>query len=358
VLKIIQIEKKTRLSILAALLIIFIFLAYNAFLIFRQNALREKEIPVYKYTQTGKINYLVRLKPNNLYDSPAIGPGGIYLTNFVDKVETNFSYDFTAEKEAKIYGAYDIKATLEAYGAGKDKPVKIWEKVFPLMEQKNFEFQGKQAAFKETVLLDIPFYNQFLEAVNKASEMNASEAKLVVKCNIYAKAQTPEGVVSENMAPELSIPLGGKAFNIGPEVVMQKPGALSIKQKSLSPEAKKKRIVFSSLSALLLLLLLAFGLVTEDKPARIDPEKKMLDAIWKKHGDRIVQVLEKVAPQTEKTVHLSALDDLVKMADELSRPIFYEPRSGTGLHLFYIFDGYFRYECIVSVDTWPRTPKN
>lgn len=347
-----QVHRKIRFVVLAALLIIFLFSASKTFLAYRKPVVQEKELPVYKYSQTGKINYRAHLKPNNLYPAPVLEPGGIYLTSFIDKIETIFTYEFIGDKNARIYGAYDISATLEAYDTSKQKSVKIWEKTFPLGEQKRFDSQGEKASFTESVFLDIPYYNQFLEAVNKASGINAGEAKLIVRCNIYAKAQTPDGTAEENIAPALTIPVGSKAFSIGPEVVTQKAGKLNKKEKFVDPGVKKEKYIFSTVSALILIIMLVFGLTTVGRSVQVDLEKKMLAAIWKKHGDRIVKAKEKIMLETDKTVHLNSLEDVVKMADELGRPVFYEPRHGTGLHLFYIFDGYFRYECTVSLENF------
>jgi len=347
-----KIEKKLRFIILTVLVGAFIFSAYNTFLVYQKPMVQERQVSVYKYSQKGKADYRVHLKPNNLYPAPVLDPGKIYLANFIDKIEAIFTYEFNGDKEARIYGAYDVSATLEAYDTSKKKSIKIWEKTFPLLPQKRFEFQGEKAYFKENVLIDFPFYNQFLEAVNKASGITAGEAKLVVKCNVYTKAQTSKGTVKENLTPVLVIPVGSKAFEIRPGAAAQKPGSLSITETFSNPNIKKERIIFTAVCAALFLVVMVFALATASKPVVVDLEKKMLKSIWKKHGDRIVEAEEKVVPETDKTVHLNSLEDLVKMADELGRPIFHEPRSGTGIHLFYIFDGYFRYECTVSVDTF------
>ncbi len=347
-----QIEKKIRLTILTVLIVILIFAAYNTFLVYQKPVTQEKQVPFYNYTQLGKTGYRVLLKPNNLYPGPVLEAGGIYLANFIDKIEAVFTYQFNGDQDARIYGAYSVSATLEAYDTSKQKSIKIWEKTFPLLEQKRFEFQGRSASFTESVFLDFPYYSQFLEAVNKASGITAGEAKLVVKCEIFTKAQTSKGTAEDSLIPSLTVPVGSRAFEIQPVPVKEKRGMLGETKTFADLKTIRERQVFSAVSIVLFIIVLIFGLATTSKPVVVDLEKKMLATIWRKHGERIVKAVEKTVPETEKTVHLNSLDDLIKVADELSRPIFYEPRSGTGMHLFYIFDGYFRYECTLSVDVF------
>jgi len=182
----------------------------------------------------------------------------------------------------------------------------------------------------------MPYFNQFLEAVNKASEINAGEAKLIVRCNIYTKAQTPDGTAEENIAPCLTVPVGNKAFSIGPEVVTQKAGNLTKKERFVNPGVIKEKYIFSTVSGLILIIMLIFGLTTEGRPVQVDLEKKMLVAIWKKHGDRIVKAKEKITSETDKTVYLNSLEDVVKMVDELG-DLFFTNRAMERVYICFIF---------------------
>ncbi|MCL4440076.1 MAG: DUF5305 domain-containing protein, partial [Firmicutes bacterium] len=337
-----QINKTIRVTVLILLLLAFGITGFYTVLIYRKPVVQKIQVPVYKVNQTGSVDYRVRLKPNNLYSKPVLESGRIYLANFIDKIEAEFKYTFTGQTVTKISGTYDIVAVIESYeslnqGSGTEKSVKVWEKEFPLVQKRKFDYKNRTGDFKSIVSIDYSFFTKFLEAVNKAAETNPGDARLLVKCNILTEASTPKGIMRDNIAPALIIPLGRKMFDIKTESPLGKPLVINSTKIIQNPGVVRGKIIFTTVSVALFILLLTVAFAT--KPVTEAPEYKMLEVINKKYGDRIVKTSGQDIAETDKTVYVDSLDGLVRVADEISKPIFHWKQTEGETHLFYIFDG-------------------
>jgi len=105
------------------------------------------------------------------------------------------------------------------------------------------------------------------------------------------------------------------------------------------------------------LLLILFFFFTENKLGEVDERKKVIDLIWRKYGERLVKVQEKVLP-TEKLniIPLNSLEDLVKVADELGKPVIYQEKANPGdFPVLYVFESSiaFKYQPGTDKDIGP-----
>lgn len=307
------------------LLFVFSILAFvgAAFLI--KTCLKDKYVdrkePVFSYINKSTINYNVDVDANSIYNKNNIGEGNIYISDYVQGINTTLKYNFNSDKEADISGTYEAVIVFDQL-IGNDKNSKILnsyrEEVIPKTE---FKFKGKSGEQKKEFSLDFKKYSTMLKDANNKSGLNIS-GKISLVWNISIKGNSDSGAINETLAPKLEIPLGEKYFEIGSNLTADKKGSIEKSTKIISPNYKKLIYIFSGLiigSALILMYLLIFTL--PKRCVRVSAEKTL--KVLKNYKERLVALKEDPTDGNEIIISVMAMDDLVKIADDLEKPIFY-----------------------------------
>ena len=88
----------------------------------------------------------------------------------------------------------------------------------------------------------------------------------------------------------------------------------------------------SVLLILSLLFLLFFTRGTEP-----DAHEKLLNQIFKKHGDRMVALISEVSRSYEFQYEVKSIEDLVRISDEVEKPVLYQYQDDrNGICRFYV----------------------
>ncbi|HHT47412.1 MAG TPA: DUF5305 domain-containing protein, partial [Firmicutes bacterium] len=119
--------------------------------------------------------------------------------------------------------------------------------------------------------------------------------------------------------------LSGNVFTVGGSLEDSRTGGIPATRQEPVPYFEEARTGFALLSSLLVLFLLIFIQVTVGREERNNFIKKKLSRILKQHQDRIVKCAEAIpSPGQGNILEVASFDDLLKIADELGKPIFYQ----------------------------------
>lgn len=305
----------------------------------------EKKVPVYSYNHRAKVNYQVFLLPNNLYpaDQKSIGEGNIYIKKLLDYIDTNFKYEFNGQSNAEIQGKYSIKAVVEGQ-LGNDKGKKsIWKYEEQLLPEQSFKVDNSKHTLEAKTQIKP---QHFEDIARKKSQDNdiGFETKLTIYWNIQIEAKTDKGIIKEQLEPTMEIPINSeKYFEIKGNLTPEKKGAIEATTKVVSPTYKKKVDLYTVVIGVCLLALLFILLGTASKPSD-NPLQKKLKNIFKNHGDRLVRLTNENLIGFVQLVHVKEFDDLVRIADDIGRPIFYKHYEDINdISTFYVFDDKYVY---------------
>lgn len=327
--------RKVLMVIVIALIIVVSFFLYKAV---RHTEFKNEKVSLYNYENKGNISYNVFFKPNILYNDNSVGEGNVYLTEFVDYINAVFNYEFKGEKEADIKGNYDITAVAEGYIGEKETYKTIWKKEFKLLPKTNFKLKDKSFAIKKEVPIKYEEYNNFAKQVIEDSKVGL-QVKLLVSMNVNLKADTGKGIIEEKMSPTMIIPLNTSFFEVTGELSKNKPGVIEGTKKIQLPVNKEKVMVYSSLLIILTAALL-FLIFFTSAFAVDDPFTRSLNKIFKNYGDRLVALNDDAAVLNENISNVKSMEDLVKVSDEIGRPIVYKHSySLKDINEFCVFDG-------------------
>lgn len=352
--------KVVLLCISSILIIAFLMLIYKEIKI---PGYKEEQIPVFTYKQKGDIQYEVYLKPNILYEQPSLGEGNIYITEFVDTIEASFSYAFDGERISGIRGECEIIATVEGFSdlsaneksnaSGDTKT--IWKKEYILWPKTITQVQKKSDSFSKKVSIPFNEYKNFSNEVQTLSRVSLS-TRLLVTMNTTLTAETDQGPIIEANSQALIIPLDENSFEIRKVILGEPEGA--ILETVQVPVNHQSRVQIYSICAGIMaafVLFLAFLTAgTEGKSQHI----RELNKILKKHGSRLVAINGDVAAGCTNQCSVHSMEDLVKLADEVGKPVIYKfDEQPEKITQFYVFSDLWMY-CFNMKDYTGRQGKN
>ncbi len=297
-----------------------------------------QEQDLYEYTITPKTTYEVYLVENNLYEENPQEEGKNYFTNLIQYIKSSFGFDIVASKEAQFKGEYEVIAEVVGYTNKGDTKEMIWSKSYPLSGKQAFEGVGER--WSEEQALDINFhsYNQFAQAVGESVKVNLpSELVISMKGTIQIEAEGK--VVEQPIHTSLTMPLGTQYFSILKQGV--EPKSDRVRQ---NIEVKVEPSSTRTVGLVLLIGLGIGGLVFlmgfTVPPTGEDLKRIRAKKLFNQHGSRMVGVQEMNDTGYAERYKVSNMEDLIKIADELEKPVLYPyNRNLEKITRFYVMSG-------------------
>lgn len=330
-----KINKNIRI---AALIICTVLTLILSILIYYESLVphyEEEKVALYRYSNKTNIDHQVSFLPNDLYDN-IVPPNGIYITNFLDRINTSFQYQFVGESEADIKGSYKVVAEIEGYTGEKESYKTIWKKLFTLIPETSFQNNTNELSIREDIPIKLTSYSNFANEIIEASKIN-SQLKLTVFMNVNLQANTTHGVIEERVSPSIIIPLNTNYFEITKVIPETKEAAIEETRQVKVPINKNLTITYSIVLALVTISLFCLSYLT------VGVEKdlfiKALNKLFKKHGSRLVALNTNIKESVEQYINVRDIEDLVRIADELGKPIMYKySTSPEEISQFYVHE--------------------
>lgn len=297
---------------------------------------QEEKIALYKYFIKSDINPQVSYFPNLLYDAENPPVGSIYITNFTNVINTSFQYQFFGEQTANISGNYQINAEVEGYTGEKETYKTIWKKIFILLPETSFQENNNKLTIQEEIPIKLEDFNNFANKVAEVSKVN-SQVKLTVYMDVSLNAQTQHGIIEERANSTMVIPLNTNYFEITKNIPPEKQSAIEETRQVQLPVNKNLIIIYSVVFGIMLILLLCTIFLTVGTEK--DNFTKSLNKIFKKHGSRLVALNSSIPESFKDYNNVKAIDDLVRIADEIGKPIMYKYSAAPKeITQFYVWD--------------------
>lgn len=379
-LKTFQIDKRVRLTILVVLVLAVAAPAYVAFEEFRKSndpvvVSPPPPPPLWGWVNWGGWDYSVLIKPNDINIATVLGPGEEYYDALVEGIKARFSYTMVTDAPARIEGWYEIATDL-ALGDQFSEHSLVVPRTF-FVEQ-----DGTNVSLELDLDIDRDKHLNRLHEIAQETGLNLAEEPVViftatVDVNVVAEGRSTHQVVS----PTLIVPLrGSPAFTISGERSVYNNGVVrskSVEIPAVSESAKAGKLYSLMGVVLAALLPVVFGLSTTSSPrngstaaaitvpgeneplaeseqrnppvSQDNQPDREIRRIKRKYRKRIAQGKAGEWLPGREAVPVASMDDLVRVADEVLKPIIYAVPVRTGEpHVFYTIDGPTRYEFRVS----------
>lgn len=297
----------------------------------------EEKQTLYTYKCKSDVNYLVHLTPNVIYDELTLHEGKFYITEFIDYIKASFHFEIESTQSAEINGTYQITAIMEGYTGTKDQYKSIWEKKYSLLTPTNFSVNQQDMALDKNIYVNLKEYIAIAEEILKQSKINTN-TKLRIEMTVNYGLSAGNSSVDNVASPTIEIPLDATWFEIIKSGVQDEPGMIE----------ETNQVRLGAYNTIVFLLIMAIGLLAifilylfffTISPAEIDLHKKSLNKIFKTYGNRLVALNSEIVDTNYKCCFVKSMDDLVRIADEVSKPIMYEFNfNAARINKFYVFD--------------------
>lgn len=295
----------------------------------------EQIVPAYSYTNKACVNYEVFLIENPIYSTESLGERNVYVTSLIDYINTVYKYEFTGDSPSEVSGKYNVIGILEGR-INTEKGYKVlWQKEYVLQPETVFSENNKTVSIEQNIPINVKTYTDFTDLAVSTLKMNF-KTMLTIYWDIFVEAKTDKGLVKENFSCVLEVPVGDKYFEVGGNLIQEKTGGFEETEMVISP-SYEKIMTLSKIGCMFCAVLLLFIIVFTAKVAQISKLEKAIKQIFKNHGSRMVASFSEVPAVSNIVIEVSSIDDLVKIADDVGRPILYRNRSNIGeITSFYV----------------------
>ena len=301
--------------------------------------------PVFDFKQRASIDYKVNLLPSPLYDQPSLGAGVAYFTGLTKNVEIHFRYTIETNPPVDIECSSSVVGTLRIYDTPSKDAVVLWSRQYDLLPQVKASSMGRKVQLDRPLVIDLKQYSQIVDKIYELTEVKPARADITLEWNVQAK--TPEGIpVSEPLMSSLVVPVAAKYFTIGGNPSAEGNGTFTVADEKLNTAALTERKIWGIALGVSLAVLLGTLLVPVGEAQK---QAKALRNLLGKFGSRIAR--SRTAEMYGRdVVDLASAEDLLRVADELGKPVIYVPADFSGRpHVFYVLDGDTRYQYSVHI---------
>ena len=337
-----KIQNNIRLAVIAILGVILIISAYStygAYVAYEQPITTEESVPIVEYTHTGKFSYIAYLKNNTVYNTNILYPGqGNIFKKITDHINASLSYRFSCNKIADMAGIYEITAKIQT---------DLWSKEYTVTSNTAFSSNGSTANFNINFPIDYANFERIVNQINNETGVNAADTTLIISCNIDIVAKTNEGNIYDSFAPSLSIPLKTNIIEIDGNLTQSKSGVLEETQTIVQENSIEQSVYWGLTSVIFLVALALFYIFTKSDRIILNKADKQVKKILKKYGEWIVETEKLPVLVGSKMISTKSLDDLVKISEELGKPIIYTITNSEKKHVFYVLDDQMHYQYVI-----------
>ncbi|HUW44671.1 MAG TPA: DUF5305 family protein [Dehalococcoidia bacterium] len=306
-----------------------------------------------RYEATGRFDYEVSLKPNKLYETdvlrsealpvpepptPAqtLGPGLVYFPDIIDNIEASFSYEFLCNRPvSKQSQEVDVSATIENPGK--------WSKSLVLMPKTT-----RQGSFTIPFSMDIEYLTGVIDAIGQETGVPGTSYSITLKASVHTVAQTDVVTINEAFTQTLGATLEENTLTFDEELSGSQSGTIDGAATPGASEEGRSRAPWIICLVVALLVLGYFGWSqTRLRLVPVSAGEAEAARARKKYRQMMVDVeeLPGVKP-TETVIPLNTLDDLVRIADDLVKPVLHQ--AETGKHTYCIIDSGVRYLYVIE----------
>jgi len=299
----------------------------------------ETTVTLWAFKHTGRYDCVAELKPNSLYNRTSLRPEeGTFYSRIIDRMNVVFTYVFDSSLPATGTVDYNVSVVVST---------KSWKKV---LNTTSATFNLKDAkSFSTTHSFNISKFGDLVYSIDKETGIFSYEYNVTISHAINVKAASDAGSVNEVFTPSLDFIVKSRSES-GDVIVPE-----GVNHARSGGVTRQQKIVLGSLFGIyrwqyrylsILGFAVAFSifvyLVRWYRKTYPKAREKPIKDLVKPYRGIISDSLGSMRVKGEIVITMSSLEDLVKVSDNLGKPIVHTRRDKT--HTYYLYDGTVKYE--------------
>lgn len=270
------------------------------------------------------VSYVMTYLQNELYKEPAPADKEARLLAYVDKLKLKLDYSLAGFEGMPADYNVSIAAHVIASASESSKYIDpdfiVWQKDYELLKPTKISSDGTVSSFAQVADLDIHQYFEFANSIYEQTQVNTiNELKLIFRVN--ATVHGPYEDVADNSVVELVIPMMDNLLVITGSPKAEAP----LRMATAAPQPPPPYLPWMVACGALSVLALAATILLR-KGKQQDQETifaKTVAKMFKQYGERLVRLEKPLHYQPLATIPIDGIVEMVKIADEVSQPIFY-----------------------------------
>lgn len=300
------------------------FIAAIGFIIFLRTMLKgryeDKKEEILSYSNKAAVNYRVEVSPNSIYEEKNLGEGKVYITEYADTIHTVLNYYFQCQEQADVFLEYEVNAVMEGLLRDDKESKQIWSKKINLQPKTQLKLENNK--FQKELPIDIKGYNHTIKEI--LAQLNANfNNRLTVVWDISIKGRSSKGEFFEKLSPTMEIPLGESYFEVNGQLSQDKKGSIEAVRKRVSTKYITN-ILISSLMLIVSVLCFIYILLLLVPGNGKSVSARRINRILKNYEEMLVALKDEPLEGSEAIIKVLDMNGLVKIADDLDKPIFYK----------------------------------
>ncbi len=295
-------------------------IAFSFCLLFATKSFDYKDPKVVKFNENNSIDYKVKVKPNEFYETEYLDNNMIYVASLIDRVDLNFDYLFTIDENSSLDFDYQIKGDLII--ANESGTTKYYEKTYNLTDVSHREMKdGKSYKIIENTEIDYDYYNKVANDFKTSFGLDTT-SYLRVYLEVLKKSTDNILKINDTTTSEIKIPLSERSI----EIKFDAQDTVQMKQ-----AIADKEIIFNSkifIAEVLLFIISSFFISKIIKLLALLSKKKsaydsFLKKVLKEYDRLIVETTTGIDLNKNSIIKINKFNELLDVRDNLKLPIMY-----------------------------------
>lgn len=291
-------------------------------------------VPILNYSHKAVLDYQVNLVPNPFFQAQPSSKDTYYFANIINTISLGFTYNVTTSLPAKVKAVASVTGVVTAYDSLAEEASPIWQKEYSMVPAETFTGENGHLTFEKKLDVNLESFRSDVNAFFTLVGVEPARVILTIRGEVQSDSES-YGVLGGPLSVSLDIPLNAKYFKVTGEPVAEKDGDVTETKEIIDSKVSLGRIVFPASVLVSLIILVSVMLNTSSE--EVDALAKEFSNIRKKYAGRIVNS-PGVQPNFTREINVSTFQDLVKVADELGKPII-SCASQDLTQVFYVIDG-------------------
>lgn len=284
--------------------------------------IKTRTAEIYNYTNKFNYDYKINLLDNKYIDaSEETNKSLVYVTDLIDTTDLTLNYNYSADKTSYLQYTYSIIGNLQAVYTKNGEEQKIMDEDEIILGEQSNETLGNTIDISETVNLDFKNKNNMLEQFEQEMGMSI-DANYVVKLKVSIQTNIEDKPVIVNYESPIQIDLAEKTSKISGENNKKETSYIS-KEYNVSSGRNIVIIIIDIIVIIVSILLLKYVLKARASNRIRNEFRQELNRILKLCQDKIVQVKNRPQDNPENLVYVKDFGEIVKVSEELFKPILY-----------------------------------
>ena len=274
------------------------------------------------YTENGKIDYRVELKPNEFYDEAWLEDGQAYVGSLVEAVAAEFAYELNMDAaDVDFTYTYSVDAILEIIDGSSNEALFFPE--YELLPEKTVAANSNSpVSIKEKVCVDYDKYNDLASRFITTYDLSDTVSTLVIRMDLSISSRC-SGVEqsSENRHyMTVRVPLVSRTVDIETtsSFVNGETRVLACSSGVNRNAFKVLAVVFTVVDELLIALLVAYTLMTRNHDINYSIKVKRLLSNYRSYIQKITNEFDSAGYQI---VCVGSFNEMLSIRDTIQSPI-------------------------------------